>query len=58
MGPLGFVNWRVLNSRFCVLMWMVAAVLAWVILTHLAPPIGGAAHHPMTHGALYGAGDR
>jgi len=56
MGPLGFVNWRVVNARFCALMWLAAAVLAWVILMHLAPSPGGAAHHVMTRGALYRAG--
>ena len=28
MGPLGFVNWRVVNDRFCRLMW-IAAVVTW-----------------------------
>jgi len=37
MGPLGFVNWRVVHTRFCPLMWIAAAILAWVILMHLAP---------------------
>jgi hypothetical protein len=56
MGPLGFVNWRVVNARFCALMWIAAAVLAWVILMHLAPSHGGGAHRAMTDGTLYRAG--
>lgn len=35
MGPLGFVNWRVVNARFCSLMWAVAAVLAVILLMHV-----------------------
>jgi hypothetical protein len=33
--PLGFVNWRTVNRYFCVLMWVVAIVLALIVLTHL-----------------------
>jgi len=56
MGPLGFVNWRVVHTRFCPLMWIAAAILAWVILMHLAPSPRGTARHAMTHGVLYRAG--
>ena len=35
MQPLGFVNWRVVNRYFCGLMWLVAIVLALIVLTHL-----------------------
>jgi hypothetical protein len=53
MGPLGFVNWRAVNAQFCLVMWIAAAVLAWVILMQLAPPVGGTAHHAMTHGPAH-----
>lgn len=36
MRPLLFVNWRRLNTRFTVLMWIVAAALALVVLIHAA----------------------
>ncbi len=54
MGTLGFVNWRVVNERFCVLMWIAALVLACVILTHLAPSAGSAAHHAIASRAVHG----
>jgi hypothetical protein len=37
MGPLGFVNWRKMNDRFRFVMWLVALVLAVVVLTHVMP---------------------
>jgi hypothetical protein len=37
MGPLGFVNWHSVNVRFRFLMWMVALVLAIVVLAHVVP---------------------
>jgi hypothetical protein len=40
MRPLLFVNWRQVSSRFTALMWLVACVLAIVVLLHL--PGGGA----------------
>jgi hypothetical protein len=40
MGPLGFVNWHRLNLRFRFLMWMVALVLAIVVLAHVVPSGG------------------
>lgn len=36
MRPLLFVNWRQLSTRFTALMWIVACVLALVLLMHLA----------------------
>jgi hypothetical protein len=33
--PLGFVNWRNVNRYFCTVMWLLAIVLALVVLTHL-----------------------
>jgi hypothetical protein len=33
--PLGFVNWRSVNRYFCALMWLVAIVLALILLSHL-----------------------
>jgi len=56
MGPLAFVNWRALNAQFRTLMWIAAAVLAWVILMHLASSPAGTAHHTMTHPPLYRVG--
>ena len=36
MQPLAFVNWRTVNRYFCALMWLVAFVLALIVITHLA----------------------
>jgi hypothetical protein len=33
-----FVDWRSVNAIFCGLMWVVALVLAVVILVHRLPP--------------------
>jgi hypothetical protein len=44
MRPLLFVNWSSVNGKFRGLMWIVAVVLAGVIVAHFmptAPPI----HH-------------
>jgi len=35
MRPLLFVNWRQVSSRFTALMWLVACILAVVVLLHL-----------------------
>lgn len=46
MNPLLFVNWRAVSSMFRGLMWLVAIVLAGVIVVHLLsgpPPV----HHSM-----------
>lgn len=56
MGPLGFVNWRVVSARFCLLMWIAAAVLAWIILMHVARSPAGAAHHMVMRGIAHRAG--
>jgi hypothetical protein len=45
MGRLGLVDWRSVNARFCALMWILAAVLAIVILTHLHHPVAPAVQH-------------
>jgi hypothetical protein len=44
MRPLLFVNWRSVHAVFCGLMWVIAVVLAVVVLSHtaLSP---GPAHH-------------
>lgn len=55
MGPLGFVNWRAVNLRFCVLMWAVALSLSAVILIHLAGPFGGPSKPAIWHGSLLSA---
>jgi hypothetical protein len=47
MKPLLFVNWRQLSSRFTVLMWMLACVLAIIVLMHVpggAAPVASSAH--------------
>jgi hypothetical protein len=47
MGSLGFVDFKALHFRFCLLMWLLAGVLAVVVLSHIIPP---AAHgHSVTH---------
>jgi hypothetical protein len=33
--PLAFVNWRTVNRYFCAVMWLVAFVLALIVITHL-----------------------
>jgi hypothetical protein len=42
MRPLLFVNWRQVSSRFTALMWLVACVLAVVVLLHLPGGAGAA----------------
>jgi hypothetical protein len=37
MHPLLFVNWSSVSSMFRALMWIVAIVLAGVIVVHLVP---------------------
>ena len=37
MGPLMFVNWSSVSSMFRGLMWIVAIVLAGLIVIHLMP---------------------
>jgi hypothetical protein len=41
MGPLGFVNWHTVNVRFRFVMWMLAVVLAIVVLAHVVPSSAG-----------------
>jgi len=48
MGPFAFVNWRLVNERFCALMWVIAAVLAIVVLMHVSGTAAGTGVH---HGA-------
>jgi hypothetical protein len=45
MGPLGHINWRRVHTGFCLLMWVVAVVLAGLLVTHLVPSSAAAAHH-------------
>jgi hypothetical protein len=49
MHPLLFVNWSSVNGMFRGLMWIVAIVLAAVIVTHLVPA-SPSVHH--TVGAM------
>jgi hypothetical protein len=35
MRPLLLADWRAIHRRFCVLVWLVALVLAMVILLHV-----------------------
>ena len=44
MHPLLFVNWSSVSVMFRGLMWLVAIVLAGVIVIHLIPA-GPAVHH-------------
>jgi len=44
MHPLLFVNWSWVSSLFRGLMWIMALVLATVILIHLVP-MTSVAHH-------------
>ncbi len=47
MGPLLFVNWSSVSSMFRGLMWIVAILLASVIIIHLMPD-SSSAHHAAT----------
>jgi hypothetical protein len=44
MNPLLFANWSAVSSMFRGLMWIVAIVLAGVIVVHLVPD-ASSAHH-------------
>ncbi len=44
MKPLLFVNWRSVHAGFCVVMWIVAAILAVIVLVHVAM-LADAGHH-------------
>lgn len=44
MRPLLFVNWRSVHRGFCGLMWVIAVILAVVLLAHAALP-AGSGHH-------------
>lgn len=43
MRPLLFVNWSMVAARFTMLMWLIAIVLALVVLAHLVGDSGGSA---------------
>lgn len=51
MGPLYLANWREINRLFCTLVWMVAVVLAVVIIGHLAETGSACASKAVAHGA-------
>ena len=38
MRPLLFVNWRSVHRAFCGVMWLIAVVLAVVVLAHIGMP--------------------
>ncbi|MBV9606051.1 MAG: hypothetical protein JO027_13130 [Solirubrobacterales bacterium] len=44
MHPLLFVNWSSVSSMFRGLMWIVAIVLAGVVVVHLVP-VNAPTHH-------------
>jgi hypothetical protein len=44
MKPLLFVNWRRVHAGFCAVMWIVAVILAIIVLAHVAVA-ADAAHH-------------
>jgi hypothetical protein len=46
--PLLFVNWRRVHARFCVIMWIIAVILAAVVIAHLAAPSDAANHAAAT----------
>ena len=48
MKPLLFVNWRRVHARFCVIMWIIAVILAAVVIAHLAAPADAANHAAAT----------
>jgi hypothetical protein len=44
MRPLLFVNWRSVHRGFCGVMWVIAVVLAVVVLVHVGLP-AQSGHH-------------
>ena len=44
MRPLLFVNWRSVHHGFCGVMWVIAVVLAVVVLAHVGTA-AESAHH-------------
>ena len=44
MRPLLFVNWSSVDAMFRGLMWLVAIVLAGVVMVHLVPATPSAHH--------------
>jgi hypothetical protein len=44
MRPLLFVNWRSVHRAFCGVMWVIAVVLAVVVLAHVGMP-AESSHH-------------
>jgi hypothetical protein len=50
MSPLAFVNWRSVNARFCMLMWLIVAVLAVFMLAHTGDS-GASVHHAIATAA-------
>jgi hypothetical protein len=44
MRPLLFVNWRSVHRGFCGVMWLIAVVLAVVVLAHVGMP-ADSGHH-------------
>jgi hypothetical protein len=44
MRPLLFVNWRSVHRAFCGVMWVIAVVLAVVVLVHVGLP-AESGHH-------------
>jgi hypothetical protein len=44
MKPLSFVNWRSVHAMFCGLMWIIAVILAVVVIMHVALP-AATVHH-------------
>ncbi|HEY2161589.1 MAG TPA: hypothetical protein VGH24_09805 [Solirubrobacteraceae bacterium] len=51
MGPLQLANWREINRLFCGLVWIVAVVLAVVIIGHLAGATSACASKASARGA-------
>ena len=44
MKPQLFVNWRSVHKGFCAVMWIVATILAVIVIAHVAVPPDAAYH--------------
>jgi hypothetical protein len=44
MRPLLFINWRSVHRGFCGVLWVIAVVLAVVVLSHIGMP-AESGHH-------------
>jgi hypothetical protein len=49
MGPLNLVNWRRVNAGFCSAMWLLAFLLAVLVLAHGISASSAAAQATLKH---------